>query len=285
MGENMDRKVLGRGLNALIPETGLSGGDSIAQLKVDDIVPSRYQPREDFNADRLKELIASIEKHGVVQPVLVRPVGDGRHELIAGERRWRAAKALGLAEIPAIEKKGVSDNEVLQISLIENIQREDLNPIEEATAYERLVQEFGFTQEQVAQVVGKDRASVANSIRLLKLPAKVQENLSRREISMGHARALLSLESAKEQIEVCQKIISRALSVRQTESVVARHISGKKRSQPLDHGTMTMQEELQHFLGTRVRIVHGRKRGKIIIEYFSAEDLERIVSLITAKKD
>lgn len=297
----MSKKVLGKGLAALIPEKGMhppateSGvlakpqkdihkGERIVYLKVEEINPNKYQPREDFDINKLEELISSIKEKGVVQPILVRRAGEERYELIAGERRLRAVKSLGMKEIPAIIREA-EDLDSLELSLIENIQREDLNVIEEANAYQRLIDEFGFTQEGIAEVVGKDRSSVVNILRLLKLPQKIQETLKKGELSMGHGRALLGLESAVAQMEVAKLIVSKGLSVREVENLVKQRRLGRIKRVRLapkmkDYHLTTIEEELQRILGTKVKIIKSKKRGKIVIEYYSDADLERIINKI-----
>ena len=278
--ENMQKRGLGKGLSALIPEKEHGGEDRIVYIRVDEVRPNRYQPRVEFDDEKLDELTASIEEKGVIAPVLVRPVDTGGYELIAGERRLRAVKKLGLPELPAIVKL-VTDTEMLQISLIENVQREGLNPIEEAHAYQRLIDEFSFTQEKIGQSIGKNRSSIANTLRLLKLPKKIQEAVSRGTITMGHARALLSLEDAKSQIELCERIIARGLSVRGTEESVGKKKSDiSKKRLVRDHHISSIEEELQQLLATKVKIVYRKGKGKIHIEYYSDDDLERILGLI-----
>ncbi len=287
----MNKKALGRGLSALITETPTGGlktetaehPDNVVYLKTNQIRPSPLQPRLDFNQEKLDELIASIKEKGFLQPILVRKAKEG-YELIAGERRLRAAKALHLEEIPAMIKN-VNDNEAMVISLIENIQRQELNPIEEAHAFQRLVSEFNLTQDHVAQSVGKDRATISNILRLLKLPQEIQQSISDGAISMGHARALLALENLSEQIKLYRDIISNQLSVREIENLV--RAKSQRRKKPVrdaqskkDPFTQNMEEDLQHYLATKVRIVSSRKRGKIIIDFYSAEDLERVVGVI-----
>ncbi len=285
----MNKRALGKGLSALIPEgptlgTDMSHLDSgLIYLKTEQIKPSPFQPRIDFNQERQNELIASIKEKGFLQPVLVRKVADG-YELIAGERRLRAAKALKLSEIPAMVKS-VKDEEAMVISLIENIQREELNPIEEAHAFQRLISDFNFTQDNVAQQVGKDRTTVNNMLRLLKLPHEIQQSISDGIISMGHARALLALDNLSEQIKLFKDIVSNQLSVREIESLVKTKTKHhKKRSlasaSKVDPYVRSMEEDLQNFLATKVRIVTSRKRGKIIIDFYSPEDLERIIEVI-----
>ena len=213
----------------------------------------------------------------------MRPSAKG-YEIIAGERRFRAARALGLAEIPAIVRQ-VSDNEALQISLIENIQRDNLNPVEEAQAYQRLIDEFGLNQEDVAQRVGKDRATVSNTLRLLKLPQKIKEYVRNGKLSLGHGRALLSLSEQSVQLKIATKIVERDLTVRQVEILVQNELSPKikKKARHKDHHLASVEEELQRTLGTRVRILAGRRRGKIVIDYYSHDDFDRIVNLLNKK--
>ena len=271
---------LGKGLDALIPDLG-ERKEKVVYLKIEDITPSRYQPRGRFDESKLSELIASIREKGVIQPVLVRPKGDGKYELIAGERRLRAVRSLEIKEMPALVRE-VEDVDALEISLIENIQREELNPIDEAHAYRRLSDEFNFTQEKIGQTIGKDRSTVANMMRLLLLPKKIQEFVENNTISMGHARTILSLEGEKERLKFCNRIVKKGLSVRQTENL-AKTLGAKPRARlgaVKDHNIAAVEEELQHFLGTKVRIVHGKKRGKIEIQYYSNDDLDRILRLI-----
>lgn len=288
-----EKRALGRGLEALItptavditaPQAGMSGGgEHILSIPVSAIKTNKYQPRTDFNQEKLNELISSIKEKGVVQPVLVRRT-DGGYELIAGERRLRAIKALGIEKIPAIVKT-VTDLDMLEISLIENIQREELNPIEEAHSFQRFITDFNFTQEKIAQVLGKDRSTIANTIRLLGLPKKIQDFISKSTITMGHAKAILSLPAEMDQLRVCNLVVKKALSVRETESLVARRQAGEKKPEiKRDQNISDLESQLQQLFGTRVRIVHGRKRGKISIEYYSDEDLNRILDLIQSKR-
>ncbi len=281
----MERKVLGKGLKALIPdEAVVKTTQRSAFLKLDEISSSRFQPREVIDPEKQKELMLSIKEKGVIQPVVVRPKGNA-YELVAGERRLRAARELGFSQLPAIIKD-VKDDEALEISLIENIQRQDLNPLEEAQAYQRLVDEFSLTQEEVSQKVGKNRASVANTLRLLKLPEKIKEEIFLGRISMGHAKAILMLESKEAQLELCNKIIKRGLSVREAEYFVRRRTAGPLRRRPLrkrDPEVRVVEEELQKILGTKVIIIHHKKRGRILIEYYSNEDLDRLLRLFRAR--
>jgi ParB family transcriptional regulator, chromosome partitioning protein len=285
------RKALGRGFQSLMPDTGhvtnnsniltADAGNSVHMLNVSEIIPGKYQPRSAFRQDKLDELVASIQEKGVVQPVLVRRTDSG-YELIAGERRLRAVKQLGVKTMPAIIKN-VDDLNAMEMALIENLQREDLNPIEEAHAYKRLSQEFHFTQEQIAQSIGRERASVTNTLRLLNLPDKIQQLLAEDIIQMGHARALLSVGDENKQMRMCEKIIRKGMSVREVERMVRPHAQQRKQSpygatkDPYAHAA---EEELEKILGTKVVITHRKKRGKVIIDYYSLDDLNRIIEVI-----
>ncbi len=280
------RKVLGKGLRALMPESPVEPGATVASLKIAEISVSKFQPRQKASSLGMEELIASIKEKGVIQPVLVRPK-DGGYELIAGERRLRAAKKLGFTQLPVIIRD-VQDAEALQLSLIENIQREQLNPLEEAQAYQRLIAEFGYTQEKIAKVVGKDPSSISNTLRLLKLPEEIQVALRNGAISMGHARTILAVRSLSEQGSLFKRALAQNLSVRELENIVAKRADGgrirKKRFKPGDPHLTDLAEQIQHILGTKVRIISGRKRGKIILEYYSDNDLERITKLLKSIK-
>lgn len=295
----MERRVLGKGLGALIPEKRRDTEqvaplkkdlDRVVWIETDRIKPGKYQTRERFNQQKLEELTSSIKEKGLIQPVLVRSVAD-EYELIAGERRWRAAKSLNIGEIPAIIKD-VDDISSLELSLIENVQRENLNPIEEAFAYQKLIDEFGFTQVKISQIVGKDRTSVANSLRLLKLPQDVQDKLAVDEISMGHAKVILTISEPQKQIEFCNIIISNGLSVRELENLVKSGPMRKKKLRVFkdkrDPEIVALEEELQHIIGTKVSITvskrRGQKRGKVQIEYYSEQDLGRIVEFLKSRK-
>lgn len=277
----MERKALGRGLSALIPEQNEGREDRILYIPIGKIKANPFQPRERFDQKKLDDLVSSIKEKGVLQPVIVRDK-NGEYELIAGERRLRAAQALSIEEIPVIVRN-VSDADALEFSLIENIQREELNPIEEAKAFKRLMDEFGFSQEEVARAVGKDRATVSNTLRLLTLPKRAQDMVSDGEISMGHAKALLSLAGEHAILKLANSIVKKGLSVRETENAVARKkgvSSQAKVPQAKEHKIMFFEEELQRTLGTKVSIKHGKKRGEIRIDYYSLEDLERIYNLL-----
>lgn len=277
----MERIVLGKGLSALLPQEK-KNNERVEMIEIDRLEPSPYQPRQYFSETRIQELADSIKEKGMIQPILARE-NNGRYEIIAGERRFRAAKLNGLKEIPVIVKK-VSDSDVLEISIIENIQREELNRIEEARAYKRLAAEFSLTHEMISQKVSKDRTTITNILRLLELPDKIQQMVEENIISMGHARSLLSLDRPEEQLKLADLIVKKALSVRQCEEKVRSRMSelghlpkAKKRT---DVHIALAEEKLQHQLGTRVKVLQGKKRGKIVIEYFSQDDLNRILEII-----
>lgn len=275
----MERKVLGKGLGALISETQQTDAkEYIERVNIDKIKPSKYQPRTDFNTERLNELIASIKERGVVQPILIRPSGE-QYELIAGERRLRAVRSLGYTQIPAVIKD-VDDLNAAELSLIENIQREELNPIEEARAYQRLIEDFSFTQEMVGQAVGKDRATISNSLRLLLLPIQIHEFIEKDLLSSGHAKILLSIEDKRQQIELSKKTVKKGLSVRALEKIIKKKKSPAKQTTALDHDVRMIEEMFQEKLGTKVKIVQGKKRSTIHIEYYSNEDLDRIMKTL-----
>ncbi len=275
----MNRKVLGRGLGALITETQKAerpaDKEVIENINIDRIKPNRYQPRADFNQAKLNELISSIKEKGVVQPILVRP-SDNSYELIAGERRLRACRSLGLTQIPAVIRE-VDDLNAMEISLIENIQRQELSPIEEALAYQRLIDDFAFTQDKTGQAVGKDRATVANSLRLLTLPKEIQSYISQELLSAGHAKVILSAESQDARIGLAKKVIKKGLSVRALEDLMRKKKATKGKGVALDSDMRMVEEMIQERLGTKVKIVRGKKRGTIQIEYYSDEDLDRIL--------
>ena len=291
----MARSGLGKGLGALIgtpspatrPETGASG-ERVHQINLATIVPSALQPRKDFAREALQELIDSIRQHGIIQPLIVREAG-ARFELIAGERRWRAARELGLTEVPVIIRRA-NDLEVLELSLIENLQRADLNAIEEAQGYARLANEFGMRQEDIALKVGRSRAAVANALRLLDLHQQVQVWLAQDLLSVGHAKVLLSLKAPEEQLLAAETVLRRNATVRGTERLVARLLGiGRSRRKSRRAGaesnvTPTAVEDLQNRLqerfATHVTIHHGDKRGRIEIEYYGNDDLQRIVTAL-----
>ncbi len=284
---SMSRKALGRGLQAIIPEeTRSSMATEARPLRISEIRPNPFQPRQQVE-EEIESLVASIREKGVLQPVVVRRRRDG-YELVMGERRLRAAQKAGLETVPAIVRD-VDDGEMLELALIENIQRAGLNPIEEALAYKRLHEEFGLTHEQIAQRVAKDRSTITNSLRLLSLPFKCREALINRQITAGHARALLALSSRREQVEMCERIVAEGLSVRETEKFCEgkRPAAGRTRQpeaaeeRERDAFVSEIEEKLRQYLGTRVDItLPGRKPGRITIQYFSEEDLTRIDELI-----
>jgi ParB family chromosome partitioning protein len=283
----MKRKALGRGLGALIPAASGSSApeEGLVWVDLDQIVANPRQPREAFEEERLEELAQSIQQHGVIQPVVVRRDKLG-YQLVAGERRWRAAQKAGLRKLPAIVRK-VSDDRALDMALIENIQRQDLNPVEEAQAFHRLLEEFALTQEEVARRVGMKRASVTNSLRILKLPDEIQDRLRRGILSAGHAKVLSGLDSPEEQLRLAREVEKRDLSVRSLEDLIAR---GHKRSGPhasaaatperRDPNTARAAEQLTRALGTRVRIQRQGKRGALVLEFYNEEDLQRLYGLL-----
>ena len=284
-----ERKALGKGIGALIPEKvpepEIHSKASI-NVQLDKIKPNPFQPREYFDPQSLEELTQSIREKGIIQPVIVRQKGD-HFELIAGERRFRAAEILKLAEIPVIIKE-VEDQDSLEMSLIENIQRQDLNPMEEARAYRYLIDKFNLTQERVSEVLGKSRPTVANTLRLLNLPIEIQEDLRAGRMSFAHGRALLELDDPNQQRRLAQDVISKGLSIRELENLVKRHRpkrSMAKKPGPADTFAAVLEEELQHVLGTKVRITRRKKRGHIQIEFYSQEELDRIVNRIRGGKD
>jgi ParB family chromosome partitioning protein len=289
----MARSGLGKGLGALIGTPAaasradvLDSGERVHQIGPASIVPSALQPRKDFGREALQELIDSIRQHGIIQPLIVRQVG-ARFELIAGERRWRAAQEAGLTQVPVIIRSA-SDMEVLELSLIENLQRADLNPIEEAQGYARLANEFGMRQEDIALKVGRSRAAVANAMRLLDLHPQVQIWLAQDLLSVGHAKVLLALKAPEEQLLAAETVLRRNATVRSTERLVARllGIGRSRRRQRVAEQVATsaaiedLQNRLQEHLATHVTVHHGEKRGRIEIEYYGNDDLQRIVNAL-----
>lgn len=288
----MESKALGKGLSALIPEKNnlpvdlINPSQSVAFLRTSRIKDNSFQPRLHYGEDKLADLIASIKEKGVLQPILVRENGDN-FEVVAGERRLRAARALNLEEVPVIIKK-LSDQESLVIALVENIQREELNPIEEANAFRRLIDDFQLSQDDVAQAVGKDSSTISNTLRLLKLPENIQEALFSGTLSMGHARALLGIENPQEQQEVFELAVKKGISVRELENLIRTGLKTparrrKVKSATADHELVRLEEELQRILGTKVRIQSQKKRGKISIEYYSLDDLDRILKIVRGR--
>jgi ParB family transcriptional regulator, chromosome partitioning protein len=283
------RPALGKGLSALIPDAPETPRAATLEVDVDQLAPNEFQPRIAMDDERLEELAQSIRSNGVIQPIVVRRHGE-RFQIIAGERRWRAAKRAGLLRVPIVVKEVQPGQErsLLEMALIENLQREDLNPIDQALAYRRLADEFHLTQEAIAAAVGKDRASVANTVRLLRLPFEIREDVSRGRLSMGHARALLSLGTEADQRRVGADIVARNLSVRETEAIVKKIADGgapkePRPSPPVDVHTRAAEDRLKLLFGTRVRIVRHGKKGRIEIEFNSEEELIRIFEEITER--
>lgn len=275
----MIKKGLGKGLGALLP-TEDTYGKEVMELKVNEIEPNLEQPRKNFDDDKLQQLADSIKKHGVVQPIIVKKEND-TYRIVAGERRWRAARLAGLKTIPVIIKE-ISNKQVMEIALIENLQREDLNPIEEAEAYDKLMKEHDMTQEEIASTVGKSRSAVANSLRLLNLDNKVREYLIAGLITGGHARALLPVEDSKLRMEILELVVKEGLNVRDTEKLVKKSLYRKQKKKAVkeDVQNIEIEERLKEVFGTKVKLVSGRNKGKIMIEYYSNDELERILELI-----
>ncbi len=291
----MGKAALGKGLGALIntrvasPTPSVESGERVQMVALGQIIPTPLQPRTVFRDDHLDELVASIKEHGIIQPLIARKRGE-QFELIAGERRWRAAQRAGLAEAPLIVREA-SDQDVLELALIENLQREDLNPIEEARAFARLAHEFHLRQEDIAQKVGKSRAGIANSMRLLDLHEQVQSWLTQERISVGHAKVLLSIKEQDEQALLAEEIIRRGLTVRAAEKLVAQHFAKSGATKPTRNGSagggaalapayQHVQNRLQSHLATHVVLHHGEKRGRIEIEYYGNDDLQRVLALL-----
>ncbi len=279
------RPALGRGLSALIPEQASPAIDE-RSLDVDSdlLRPNKFQPRTTMDESRIEELARSIRSHGIIQPIVVRRVEDG-YEIIAGERRWRASQRAGLLKVPVVVRD-IPEERLLAVALIENIQREDLNPIEEAQAYRRLVDEYQLTQDQIADAVGKDRSSVANFLRLLKLPHEVRANVGAGALSMGHARALLGLPDEASQLRLSREVVSKSLSVRETEALVKRGTEPVKLQTPVesDVHTRAAEERMRFALGTRARIVRKRTGGRIEIDFGSEAELQRLFEILTDGK-
>lgn len=286
------QRGLGRGLNALLSDEVLNGTEEkqevIKKIDINDIEPNKKQPRKNFNEEELNDLSKSILEHGIIQPLVVREI-NGKYEIVAGERRYRAARLAGLNEIPVIVKN-FSEQQTLEVALVENIQREDLNPMELACAYSLLMERFDLNQEEVADKVGKSRPSVANILRLLKLHPYVQEKLRENEITFGHARALLTIKEGKVQKELTDMIVEKQLSVRDVEKYIqmlskkADESKEKSEKQGYNPFYREIQENLQKLFGTKVSISRGSKKGKIEIEYYSDDELERIIQIINMNK-
>jgi ParB family transcriptional regulator, chromosome partitioning protein len=288
----MAKTGLGKGLGALIGtrpapiQEDVDLGEHVHHIRLANIDPSPLQPRKNFAPEALQELVDSIRQHGIIQPLIVRRT-DGRHELIAGERRWRAAQEIGLSEVPVIVR-AASDLEVLELSLIENLQRTDLNPIEEAQGYARLAGEFNMRQEDISEKVGRSRAAVANAMRLLELHPQVQTWVAQNVLSVGHAKVLLGLKEPEEQLRLAETVLRRSATVRATERLVARQLGGsrlRRRRRGVEVNVTSaaiadLQDQLRQHLGTHVTIHHGPKRGRIEIEYYGNDDLQRVLSIL-----
>lgn len=306
----LPRKALGKGLSSLIPAAPIAAlntatvtsitasatppTNAVHTIPIDDIVPNRLQPRKHFNEEALDDLANSIRVHGIIQPIVVCPLPNGRYELIAGERRWRASKKAGLTEVSAVFKEA-DDQGMLELAIIENIQREDLDPLEEAAAYQELMKQFGYSQEQVADKVGKSRPAVANSLRLLNLPKLIQEDIALNRMTAGHARALLSLETIQDQLTIREQILRTQLTVRDVERIVQFRMNrgpkedvkagGSTDTRQLSPQWKQVQEDLTMALGTKV-VLHPNadmKGGKIVVEFYSTQDLSRMHDLIVER--
>ncbi len=281
------RMALGKGLGALIPDAVRDRGDFFI-CGIEEIAPNPNQPRKRFDEEKIEELAASIREKGILEPLVVRKSDEG-YELIIGERRWRAAQKAGLTEVPVV-LKDVTDRESLEMALIENLQREDLGILEEAEGYRQLIEEFTLTQEELAKRIGKDRTSVTNTLRLLRLPDEVKEHLSESKLSPGHGRALLALPTEEDQREACRAIIEKDLTVRETERLVKRWKRKKENVLPSpgsvseDPDLQRIQEDLRRFLSTQVHVSKRGKVGTIQIQFYSSDDLERLVDLIMSEK-
>lgn len=278
----MENKALGKGLSALIQDKPAKISGEVTYLNTSEIQDNPFQPRTHYDENKLGELKASIREKGVLVPILVR-LKDGKYQVVAGERRLKAARSLNIKEIPTIVRE-VTDQEALVLALVENIQREELNSIEEAEAYKKLIEEFRYTQDMVAESVGKDRTTVTNLLRLLKLPAEIQQGVYDGKLSVGHARALLSVEQYSEQRHLFDVVMSKGLSVRELEELVRLGPKGRARRsktrESKDREVAALEDELQIVLGTKVSIQARKKKGKIVIEYYSLEDLDRIIAKI-----
>lgn len=292
---SVKKRGLGKGLSALIPDEPLldivdieNNEEKIKLIDISLIEPNSEQPRRDFDEEALSELVQSIQKHGILQPIIVRKQNNG-YEIVAGERRWRAAKEAGLKEVPALVKE-LSQIEVSQIALIENLQREDLNPVEEAMAFKNLSEKYKLTQEEISQAVGKSRPYISNVMRLLNLEDEIIDLISKGSISSGHGRALLAVEDRNARIKLCQAIVEKGLSVRETEKLVKEFLENKgknkgsekkKNDSNKDPIILGIEESLRKFFGTKVIVTKGNKKGKIEIEYYNDDDLERILELLS----
>ncbi|MFA6309140.1 MAG: ParB/RepB/Spo0J family partition protein [Clostridia bacterium] len=279
----MNKTGLGKGLGALI-ETESTDNNGIVELKINEIEPNINQPRKRFDDDKLKQLSESIKQHGVVQPIICKKEDDA-FRIIAGERRWRAARMAGIEKIPVIIKD-LTSKEIMEIALIENLQREDLNPIEEAEAYDKLMGEFKMTQEEVSKTVGKSRSAIANSTRLLGLDNETKSYISNGQLSSGHARTLIPIADIEMRVKTARDIIDRDLNVRDTEKLVKRLLTKRSmtKQKEKDCDLIEIEDKLKNIFGTKVKLLPGNKKGKIVIEYYSNDDLDRILDIVERPK-
>lgn len=283
----MTKRALGKGLEALIPQLDVSDNDTVSSVSIGQLRPNPYQPRRSFNEDRLTELTQSIQQHGIIQPLIVRKSAVRGYDIVAGERRFRAAQRAGLSVVPVVVRD-FSDVELMEVAIIENLQREDLNAIEVAEAYANLMNRCGLTQDELATRVGQSRSHVANMLRLLNLPTTVRDYVSRGTLSMGHARAILAVDDVPAQEQLARRAVDEEMSVRKLESVIYKPNTNvsretKKKRRPEETRYRRYEEQFRTVLGTAVKIHPGKKRGKIEIEYFSQEDLERILNLLSTQ--
>lgn len=278
----MAKGGLGSGLGSLF-EQNATDTQAVQTLHITEIEQNRSQPRKKFDDDALTELAESIQEHGILQPLIVRPIGDQRYQIVAGERRWRAAKRIGLTEVPVIIRE-LSDNDVLQIALIENLQREDLNPIEEANGYLALMEQSGMTQEEIAKIVGRSRPAVANSLRLLKLPMLVQNYLEKGQITVGHAKALAAIKDEKLLLECAARAAADRITVREIELIAQRQSTAPPPPKPKSPDTIYYEEmeiSLSNLLGRKVQVSSGKKKSTLTLEFYSREDLQALCQLLT----
>ena len=275
----MNKKALGKGLGALISVED-TDNPGIKELRINEIEPNVNQPRKNFNDEKLSQLAESIRQHGVVQPIIVKKDGD-IYRIVAGERRWRAARIAGLVTVPAIIKD-LSNRQVMEIALIENLQREDLNPIEEAEAYQKLIEDYNLTQEDISNIIGKSRPAIANSLRLLNLNRELKDYIVNGDISSGHGRALLALENEDMRLKAAKEVMEKNLSVRETERLVKQYLvlRKEKKINKVNAELLEIEERFKDIFGTKVRLLDNNKKGRIVIEYYSYEELERIMEII-----
>ncbi len=275
------KSALGKGLSALIPEDALEVKEASLEVDIDSVFPNKSQPRQYFDEEKIEILGESIKEHGIIQPIIVKKEGKF-YKIIAGERRWRAAKQVGLKKVPIIEKE-LGEQEIAEISLIENIQREDLNPIEEALAYKRLAKEFKLTQEEIAKKVGKSRTAITNNMRLLNLHKSIRDFIINGDLSEGHGKIIAGVEDTEKQLKIAEKVINEELNVRQTETLIKEWDKEPtpKKKQNKDIHVRSVEEKLEDIFGTKVSINKGKKKSKIEIEFYSEDDLERILDLIS----